>query len=78
MVDRADVEKMVTNPPAEVVGLKNKAEEPAKDEPVSKKPRTEAPAVTTTTAAVTTQHPTVISVSHILYTFVAFFFLSWL
>lgn len=47
LADRADVEKMVNNPPAEVVGMKNKAEEPSKDEPVSKKPRTETPLTTT-------------------------------
>lgn len=57
LVERADVEKMVTTPPAEVVGLKNKAEEPSKDEPLSKKPRTEA-AITMTSPA-----STVLSVS---------------
>ncbi|KAK8726210.1 hypothetical protein OTU49_010422, partial [Cherax quadricarinatus] len=64
LVDRADVDKMVNNPPAEVVSLKNKAEEPSKDEPLSKKPRTDAPLTTmttTTTATTTTTHPTIIS-----------------
>lgn len=51
LVDRADVEKMVTTPPAEVVGLKNKAEEPSKDEPLSKKPRTETPMTTAASAS---------------------------
>merc|ERR1712142_247682 len=33
----------ISNPPPEVVGIKNKAEEPAKEEPQTKKVRTEAP-----------------------------------
>lgn len=68
------MDKMVSNPPAEVVGLKNKAEEPAKDEPLSKKPRTEAaapaptpaPTATTTTAAAAA---TLLSVSLVLLSF---------
>lgn len=59
-MDRPDVEKMVNNPPAEVVGLKNKAEEPSKDEPATKKARTDQ---TLITSAVATTQPAIISVS---------------
>lgn len=56
LLDRADVEKMVTTPPAEVVGLKNKAEEPSKDEPLTKKPRTETPITTASPASTILSH----------------------
>ena len=46
LIDRADVEKMVNNPPAEV-STKTKAEEASKEEPAAKKLRTETTNIST-------------------------------